>query len=190
MADPADDLVVVATIGAPQGVRGEVRVRPWTDDPVALKRYAPLTLPDERTVEITSLRPHKGDMHVARLRGVNTREAAAALTNLDLSVPRSALPPVDEDEFLLDDLVGLAASSADGRGWGTVVAVHDFGAGEVLELKPERGPTAMIPFSEAAVPEIDLEAGTLTVEPVTAGLEDAPDGANATVEDDGGLNEA
>lgn len=173
------DLVVVATIGAPQGVRGEVRMRPWTDDPMALRDYAPLTLPDGRTVEIVSLRPHKGDMHVARLRGVDTREAAAALTNLDLSVPRAALPPVEEDEFLLDDLVGLAAVSADGRGWGTVVAVHDFGAGEVLELKPERGPTAMIPFSEAAVPEIDVEAGTLTVEPVAAGLEDAPDGVNA-----------
>ena len=167
--------MVVATIGAPQGVRGEVRVRPWTDDPMSLKRYRPLLLPDGRAVEVTALRPHKGDTFVARLKGVDDREAAAALTNLDLSVPRGALPPVEEDEFLLDDLVGLHASSADGRAWGEVVAVHDFGAGEVLELKAEAVRTVMIPFSEAAVPEIDLEAGALTVEPIAAGLEDAPD---------------
>ena len=170
------DLVVVATIGAPQGVRGEVRVRPWTHDPMSLKRYHPLLLPDGREVEVAALRPHKGDMLVARFRGIASREAAAALTNLDLSVPRGVLPEVDEDEFLLDDLIGLVASSADGRAWGEVVAVHDFGAGEVLELRLEGGRTAMIPFSEAAVPEIDVEAGTLTVEPVAAGLEDVPDG--------------
>ena len=171
----SDDLVVVATIGAPQGVRGEVRVRSWTDDPTSLRRYRPLLLPDGREVRVTALRPHKGDMLVARLAGIDSREAAAALTNLDLAVPRSALPPVEEDEFLLDDLVGLAASSADGRAWGEVVAVHDFGAGEVLELKPGGGRTVMIPFSEAAVPEVDVEAGTLTVEPVAAGLEDVAD---------------
>ena len=174
MAAP-DALVVVATIGAPQGVRGEVRVRPWTDDPMSLTRYRPLLLPDGRAVEMTALRPHKGEMFVARLKGVDGREAAAALTNLDLRVPRDALPPVEDDEFLLDDLVGLRATSTDGHAWGEVVAVHDFGAGEVLELKPEGGRTVMIPFSEAAVPEIDVDAGTLTVEPVAAGLENVGD---------------
>ena len=175
------DRVVLATIGAPHGVRGEVRVRSWTDDPMALRDYAPLALPDGRGIAIASLRPHKGDVLVARLRGIDTREAAAALTNLDLSVPRSALPDeADEDEFYLDDLVGLRVASADGRDWGEVVAVHDFGAGEVLELKPPKGRTVMIPFSEAAVPTIDVEAGTLAVEPVAAGLEDVPDDDVAT----------
>ena len=180
------DHVTLATIGAPHGVRGEVRLRAWTDDPMALRDYAPLALSDGRPVEIVALRPHKGDTLVARLKGVATREAAAALTNLDLLVPRDALPEPDEGEFLLDDLIGLRALSADGRAWGAVVAVHDFGAGEVLEIKPPKGPTAMIPFTEAAVPEIDVAGGTLTVEPLAAGLEDAPeDEDDAEAGDDG-----
>lgn len=175
-----DTRVVLATIGAPHGVRGEVRVRAWTDEPMALKDYAPLTLPDGRPVAIVSLRPHK-DALVARLQGVDTREAAALLTNLDILVPRDALPEAEEGEFLLDDLIGLRARSADGGDWGRVVATHDFGAGEVLEIAPPgrngTGRTAMIPFSEAAVPEIDVEAGTLIVEPVAAGLVDPEDDA-------------
>ena len=169
------DRVTLATIGAPHGVRGEVRVRAFTDDPMALRDYAPLTLPDGRAVEIASLRPHKASL-VARLKGVDTREAAAALTNLDILAPRDALPEAEEGEFYLDDLIGLRAVS-DGCDWGTVVAVHDFGAGEIVEIKPPKGMTVMIPFSEAAGPAIDIEAGTLTVEPVAAGLVDVEDDA-------------
>ena len=174
--------VVLATIGAPHGVRGELRVRAWIEEPLALRDYAPLHLPDGRVLEIASLRPHKGAL-VARFRGVDGREAAAALTNLDLSVSRSALPEPEEGEFYLDDLIGLAVRGVDGAVLGKVVATHDFGAGEIVEVKPPEGNssgrTVMIPFSEAAVPEIDLDAGTLTVDPVAAGLvdDDEPEGS-------------
>ena len=167
--------VVVATIGAPHGVRGELRVRAWTEDPLAIRGYAPLTLPDGRALELVSARPHKNAL-VCRFRGVDTREAAALLTNAELSVPRDVLPAEEEGEFYLDDLVGLLVIDGDGAARGEVVAVHDFGAGEVLEIaRPDGGRcTDLIPFSEAAVPAIDIEAGTLTVEPVAAGLEDGP----------------
>ena len=168
------DRVVIATVGAPHGVRGEVRVRPWTDEPLAIRDYAPLTLPDGRELKLVSARPHKA-MLVCRFEGVGTREAAAALTNLEISVPRDALPEGEDGEFYLDDLIGLDVRSADDVAWGQVVAVHDFGAGEVVEIKPPKGRTVLIPFSEAAVPEIDLDGGTMTVEPVAAGLVDVDD---------------
>ena len=170
--------VVVATIGAPHGVRGELRVRAWTGEPLAIRDYAPLTLEGGRVLELVSARPHKNGL-VCRFRGVDTREAAALLTNEELHAPRDALPPEEEGEFYLDDLIGLDARDTDGAPRGRVVAVHDFGAGEVLEIKPPEGRTVLIPFSEAAVPEIDLDAGTLTVEPVAAGLVDGGDGSGA-----------
>ena len=170
-----DERVVIATIGAPHGVRGEVRVRSWTREPLAIRDYKPLTLPDGRTLRLESARTHKNAL-VCRFEGVDTREAAAALTNLELSVSRDALPEEEDGEFYLDDLVGLAASDVGGKPLGLVVAVHDFGAGEVLEIKPPKGRTSLIPFSEAAVPEIDLDAGTLTVEPLAAGLVDGEEG--------------
>ena len=168
--DP-DERVIVATFGAPHGVRGEVRVKPWTDEPLAICDYTPLTLEAGRTLTLISAREHKS-MLVCRFAELRSREDAAALTNRDLLAPRSAMPELEEGEFFLDDLVGLRAVGADGTDRGEVIAVHDFGAGDILELKPARGRSVMIPFSEAAVPEIDMNAGTLTVEPVAAGLVD------------------
>ena len=174
-----DDRVVVATIGAPHGVRGEVRLKPWTDDPLAIRDYAPLTLADGRALTLLSARAQK-NMLVCRFGELRNREDAAALTNHDLLAPRSAMPEPEEDEFFLDDLIGMKAVDANGAAHGEVIAVHDFGAGDILELKPERGRSVMIPFSEAAVPAIDVDAGTLTVEPVAAGLVDAePEGDGA-----------
>ena len=176
----SDDLVVMATIGAPVGVRGEVRVKPYVDDPATLRDYSPFTLPDGRALALASVRPQKA-MLVCRFKGVDTREAAAALTNLDIAVPRDRLPEPDEDEFYLDDLVGLAVRGPDGEELGEVVAAHDFGAGDVLEFKPPKGRTVMIPFDENAVPELNVEAGWLRVDPLAAGLvEDEPGGDGAS----------
>ena len=178
-----DDLVVMATLGAPVGVRGEVRVKPYLDDPVAFRGYSPFLLPDGRSLECLSARPQK-QMLVCRFRGVDTREAAAALTNLDLSIPRSRLPEPDEDEFYLDDLVGLRVRGPNDEPMGEVIAAHDFGAGDILEIRPPKttgsGRTAMIPFDESAVPEIDLDAGWLRVDPLAAGLlDEEPSGDGA-----------
>jgi len=162
------DRVCVAQIGAAHGIRGEVRLRSFTEDPMAIASYGPLESEDgTRRFEIEALRPAK-DHFVARLAGINDRNAAETLTNLTLYVSRDRLPPAAEGEFYHADLVGLAAVSPDGATLGTVTAVHNFGAGDVIEIKPASGEALLVPFTDAAVPEIDLAAGRMVVVPLTA----------------------
>ncbi len=159
-------LICVAEIGAPHGVRGEVRLRAFTTDPMAVGQYAPLQTADgARTISFASLRAAK-DHLVARISGIDSREAAAALTRLKLYVPREQLPAPADDEFYYADLIGLAATNADGSAFGTVTAVHDFGAGDLLEIAPAAGGlTIMLPFTKAVVPEIDIAGGCIVVVP-------------------------
>jgi 16S rRNA processing protein RimM len=160
------DRVCVAQIGAAHGIRGEVRLRSFTQDPMAVTSYGPLESEDgKQRFEIEALRPAK-DVFVARLRGVADRDAAEKLTNLRLYVLRDKLPPIDEDEtFYHADLVGLAAVTPDGVPFGTVTAVLNFGAGDILEIKPMTGEHILVPFTDAAVPEIDMQARVLVVVP-------------------------
>ncbi len=168
--------VLIATVGAAQGLRGEVRVKTFTADPTALGDYGNLHSLDGRTFEILDIREAK-NIAIVRFRGINDRNAAEALNGLDLYVERDNLPDdeLEDDEFFYADLEGLEALDADGKSYGTVSAVFDFGAGDLLELKgPGRRPV-LIPFSEKAVLEIDLEGGTLLIDPAAAGLIDEPD---------------
>src|SRR5580704_6532518 len=129
--------VCVGQIGAPHGVRGEVRLRSFTADPAAIAGYGPFETEDGRAVEIKSLRPAK-DHFVAVLAGVSDRDAAEQLANVKLFVPRERLPVIAEaDEFYHADLIGLAAVDRAGNRLGTVVAVHNFGAGDLIEVQPE-----------------------------------------------------
>lgn len=163
------DRICVAQIGAAHGIRGEVRLRSFTEDPMAVTSYGPLQSEDgTRRFEIEALRPSK-DHFVARLKGVSDRNAAEALTNLKLYVSREKLPPAAEGEFYHADLVGLAAVTPDGASLGTVTAIHNFGAGDVIEIKPESGgETLLVPFTDTTVPEIDIAAGRMVVVPLTA----------------------
>jgi 16S rRNA processing protein RimM len=162
------DRICVAQIGAAHGIRGEVRLRSFTGDPMAIASYGPLESEDgTRRFTIETLRPAK-DHFVARLEGVSDRNAAEQLTNLRLYVARDRLPPAGDGEFYHADLVGLAAVTPDGVTLGTVTAVHNFGAGDVIEIKPESGEALLVPFTDAAVPEIDLAAGRMVVVPLTA----------------------
>lgn len=164
------DRVVLAVIGAPHGVRGEVRIKTFTGEPMALGDYGPLFDAAGNRYEVIDLRP-AGEVVVARLSGVSDRNAAEALKGVELFVERSALPDdLEEDEFYHADLVGLAAVDPEGGEIGKVRAVHDFGAGDVLELRLAAGGTALVPFSRAAVPEIDLAARRLVIDPLAAGL--------------------
>lgn len=158
--------VLIAQIGAAHGVRGEVRLKAFTQDPMSVTRYGALEAEDgKRRFEIEAARPAK-DMLVVRLKGVADRNAAEALTNLRLYVPREKLPAPADDEFYVADLVGLAAVTASGDAFGTVKAVHNFGAGDVLEVEPANGgATLMLPFSESAVPVVDIAARKIVVEP-------------------------
>ena len=162
----ADDRnrICVARIGAAHGVRGEVRLFSFTADPAAVVDYGPFTTADGRTIEIAALRPAK-DCFVARLEGVADRNAAERLRNVELYVPRQRLPATQAaDEFYHADLIGLAMVDRDGLAFGHVVDVHNFGAGDILEVKLDaRRNTVMLPFNETVVPVVDLGAGRLTV---------------------------
>jgi len=156
--------ICLGQIGAAHRVGGEVRLRSFTADPEAIIRYGPLETEDGRVVQITSLRPAK-DHFVARLKGVRHRDAAAQLTNAKLYVERARLPAPDQpDEFYHADLIGLAVVSRAGEQIGSVVAIHNFGAGDLIEIRPkEGGTTRLLPFDEATVPVVDLAAGRLVV---------------------------
>jgi 16S rRNA processing protein RimM len=159
--------VIVAKIGAAHGVRGEVKLWPFTQDPMAVAEYGPLeTMDGARRFEIETVRA-AGNHLVARLKGVGDRDAAQALTNTELYVPRDRLPAIDDDgTYYHSDLVGLDAVSEDGAQIGTIHAVHDFGAGAVLEITPlYSGDTLMLPFTDATVPKIDLDAKQVVVVP-------------------------
>jgi 16S rRNA processing protein RimM len=159
--------VIVARVGAPHGVRGEVRLWSFTQDPMAVANYGPLETQDgSRRFEIEAVRAAR-DHLVARIKGVSDRDAAQALTNIDLYVPRERLPAIeDEDTFYYSDLVGLDAVNEAGARIGTVYAVHDFGAGAVIEITTlDGGETLMLPFTAATVPNVDLDAKRIVVRP-------------------------
>lgn len=158
--------VCIAQIGAAHGVRGEVRLKPFTEDPLSVTRYGPLETEDgKRRFEIETARPAK-DMLVVRLKGVADRDAAEKLTNLRLYVARERLPEPEDDEFYYADLIGLAAVTADGAPFGTVKAMHNFGAGDLLEIEPASGGnTLLLPFTEAVVPVIDIKGGKVVIAP-------------------------
>ena len=165
--------VLMATVGAAQGLRGEVRVKSFTADPLALGDYGNLHSEDGRVFEVLEVREAK-NVAVVRFRGVNDRTAAEALNGLDLFIERDNLPDeeLDEDEFFYADLEGLEAVDGEGNSHGTVTGIFDFGAGDLLELKGPGKRPVLIPFSEAAVLEIDFEGGRMLIDPVAAGLDD------------------
>ena len=165
--------VCLGQIGAAHGVRGEVRLRSFTSDPAAIADYGPLETEDGRVLEIEALRPAK-DHFVARLSGIGDRDAASALTNTKLYVPRERLPRTeDPDEFYHADLIGLAAVDRAGKTLGTVVAIHNFGAGDLIEVRPvEGGMTVMLPFTDTVVPAVDVAGGRIVVDPPAGAFAD------------------
>lgn len=165
--------VLMGTIGAAQGLRGEVRVKAYTLDPTALGDYGNLHSADGRVFEVLEVREAK-NVVVVRFRGINDRNAAEALKGLELYIERDKLPDeeLDDDEFFYADLEGMEAVDETGRSHGTVTGIFDFGAGDLLELKGPGKRPVLIPFSEAAVLEVDFENGKLLIDPVAAGLDE------------------
>ena len=159
--------ICVARIGAAHGVRGEVKLWSFTEDPAAVAHYGPLETQDgTRCFEIEALRAAK-DHFVARIAGVNDRDAAEKLRNIELYIPRARLPTIEEAAtFYHADLVGLDAITPDGARVGTVHALHNFGAGDIIEIAPaEGGDPLMLPFNETTVPKIDVAARQVVVVP-------------------------
>jgi 16S rRNA processing protein RimM len=158
--------ICVARIGAPHGVRGEVKLWSFTADPAAVADYGPLESQDgTQRFEIEALRPAK-DHLVARLSGVRDRDAAQRLTNVDLYVPRERLPAPAPEEFYHADLIGLRAEDRDGTALATVVGIHDFGAGDLLELRAAgASSTVLMPFTAETVPVVDIAGGRVVIDP-------------------------
>ncbi len=166
MAAAPKDRVVVARFGAPHGVRGEIRLRTFTAEPAAVGTYGPLTAPDGRQFEIEPLRSAGPDMLVVRVAGVSDRNKAEALNGLELSVSRERLPAPDEaDDFYHADLIGLAAVGLDGTALGAVTAIHNHGAGDILEIGREGDVPLLVPFTREAAPVVDIAGGRITVVP-------------------------
>ena len=156
-------LICVAKIGAAHGVRGEVRLWTFTEDPLAVLHYGPLTTKDgSRSFEVAKAREAK-DHLVATIKGVTDRNAAERLNGLELYVPRDRLPETDDDEYYHADLIGLAAETTAGAPLGRVLAIHNFGAGDIIEIAPPKGTTRLLPFTNAVVPEVDVAGGRVVI---------------------------
>ncbi len=164
---PSPRLILLGIFGAPQGVRGEIRVKSFTGEPAAIGRYGSLTdKTGARIFTFESSRPLKDDMLVARLAGVTQRQAAQALTGVELFARREQLPAASEDEFYHDDLVGLTAITQDGATLGRVIGLSNYGAGDIIEIAPEDGgESLLLPFTKAVAPTIDFAAGRIVIAP-------------------------
>ena len=156
--------ICVARIGAAHGVRGAVKLWTFTEDPFAVKQYGPLATKDgARRFEVAEARLAK-DHLVATFKGVTTREEAERLNGIELYIARDRLPATDDGEYYHADLIGLAAVTAADEPIGRVVAIHNFGAGDIIEIAPPSGPTLLLPFTNAVVPTVDLAGGRVVIE--------------------------
>jgi 16S rRNA processing protein RimM len=173
MLDRQKHLCIGVITGA-QGIRGAVRIKSFTADPLDIDAYGPVS--DEagkRTFELKSIGQSKGVV-VATLAGVTDRNAAEALKGLQLFVSRDRLPPAEDEEYYHADLLGLAAELVGGEPLGRITAVYDFGAGDAIEVTQASGAVVIVPFTKAAVPTVDLAAGKVVIDP-PAGLFDKPE---------------
>jgi 16S rRNA processing protein RimM len=162
--DGRETRVCVAQVGAAHGLKGGVRLRSFTENPESFAQYGPLETEDgTRRLEIESLKPSK-DGFIVKFEGITRREAAEPLCNVRLYVERDRLPAADDGEFYHADLIGLAAVTSSGEPLGEVIALHNFGAGDIIELKlASNGETAMLAFDEATVPEVDIPGRRIVV---------------------------
>lgn len=169
----------MGAIAGAHGVRGEVRIKSFTEDPRAIGRYGPVE--DETGARRFKLRVRgeaKG-LVIARLEGVDDRGAAEALRGLRLYVGRDRLPKPKRGEWYIADLIGLAVETKDGGRLGTVKGVFNFGAGDVVEVAHADGSTEFLPFTRRVVPEVDIEAGRIVVD--VPEMVEARDGSGSDV---------
>ena len=167
--------ICVARIGAAHGVRGAVKLWTFTEDPLAVRDYGPLMTKDgARQFEVTHAREAK-DHLVATFKGIETRDDAEKLNGIELYIAREKLPATDDDEYYHADLIGLAAVNAANEPLGRVIAIHNFGAGDIIEIAPPKGATMLLPFTNAVVPTVDLAGGRVVIElPPEIDGEDVP----------------
>ncbi|MGI9512929.1 MAG: ribosome maturation factor RimM [Anderseniella sp.] len=169
---PEQSRIVLGVITGAHGIQGEVKLKSFTADPEAIASYGPLDASNGAVLQIKSLKLHK-DLYRARIDGVTDRNAAESLKGLELSITRDRLPKPETNEVYHADLVGLSVVDLAGSPMGTVVNILDFGAGELLELKlQDVKSTVLVPFNRQTVPDINLDAGTLSIDPPAGLLDD------------------
>jgi 16S rRNA processing protein RimM len=163
MSDP-DRLVLVARVSGAFGVKGEVRIRTYTDNPLAVLNFRSLQRANgQPALTLVSGRSFKDGL-IARAKEVATKEEADHLKGLDLYAPRSAMPTAEPDEFYLADLIGLRAETPEGSPLGVVKAVQNYGAADILEIQPPgRKASWMVAFTSETAPEIDIDGGRIVV---------------------------
>jgi 16S rRNA processing protein RimM len=174
-ADATRTRVCLGAIAGAHGVRGLVRIKSFTEAPEDLSAYGPLS--DEagrRRFDVTVKSQAKGAL-IAAIAGVDDRDAAEALKGTRLYVDRAALPPTEEEEFYHADLIGLNAEDRSGKAIGRVAGVQNYGAGDILEIARTDGTELLVPFTKAAVPEVDLAGGRLVVDPPAQETEAGPE---------------
>ncbi|MEP2703585.1 MAG: ribosome maturation factor RimM [Roseibium sp.] len=164
MSSSETSKVLMATIGAAHGIRGEVRVKPYGDDLLSFTDYSVLTTKDgKQSFEVVSARVKK-TVVITKFAEIKDRNQAEALNGIDLYIDRDELPEPEEDEFYYSDLNGLSVLDPGGELLGKIAAVQDFGAGDLLEIRPKRGKTFYVPFTKDFVPKINLGEGQVTLD--------------------------
>lgn len=158
----AADILLGVVIGA-QGLKGEVKVKTFTESPDGLGAYGPLHKKDGRMLKIRAIRSAKADVAVVHFDGVADRDAAEALKGAELYVARDALPAPADEEFYHADLIGLPAEDEAGHALGTVSGLHNFGAGDVLALRAADGREILVPFTRERVPVVDVKNRRIVV---------------------------
>lgn len=161
-----DNPILMASIGGPHGTKGEVRVKAFGDDPMSLDQYGSLYALDGRKFKIMRMRPSKSVL-IVKFKGINYRDEAQALNGIELYIDRSMLPDdTEEDEFYVSDLVDCQVQNLQGQHLGKVLAVVNFGAGDLIEIQQiNSDQTVMLEFTHQNVPEIDLESKVITIDP-------------------------
>jgi 16S rRNA processing protein RimM len=162
MAGPSRDVLLAAVIGA-QGLKGEVKVKAFTAEAGALVRYGVLHTRDGRRFTVTAARASKPDEAILVLAEVRDRDGAEALKGTELYVARAALPATESDEFYHADLIGLRAEDVEDRVLGTVKAIHNYGASDVIEIERPGGDSLLLAFTAETVPQIEVEKGRIVI---------------------------
>ena len=158
------DVLIGVVLGA-HGLKGEVKVKTFTDTPDSLGAYGPVFAGDGRQFVIAGTRLAKADEVIVQLKGISDRNAAESLKGQRLFIPRAALPPPEDEEFYHVDLIGLAVEDASGASLGRVRGIHNFGAGDVVEIEAAEGSTSFIPFTREAVPVVDIAGKRIVANP-------------------------
>ncbi|MGB0689110.1 MAG: ribosome maturation factor RimM [Candidatus Puniceispirillum sp.] len=175
---PQKSRISVAAVMGSHGVRGNVKIKPFTETPESLGRFDKVYLEDGQQVSLKILSVGSKGVVLARLGKVESRDASDALRGQHLYVDRAALPDLADDEIYHADLLGLDAVLADGRALGRIAAIHDFGAGNVVEIEPPQGASVMLPFGGAALVAIELDKGQVVLAPPDGLLDGAEDATN------------